>query len=254
LIGASVQYATLSHRWGNNSKITQLRLENKAAFQETLPNLPRTFRDAISAARRLELDYIWIDSLCIIQNDTADWEKELSLMGKVYESSTVTITATSSEDHDGGCFFDRSTYDTFPIRISLAQKYGRSRRQTVQGRVRGFESMRTSQTQFDLNLLAENRWEEDVVNAPVNKRGWVLQEVQNPILDHALLALTTNSSASFHQGSSISPSVNCTGNVIRCWLQNRTQVGSPHTGLRNTSGLHRGSEDCALLYHLECLT
>ncbi|KAF2176128.1 HET-domain-containing protein, partial [Zopfia rhizophila CBS 207.26] len=108
-IGASVPYATLSHRWGKISDKRVLTKEEKASFQKALPesDLSQTFRDAITAARMLGFDYIWIDSLCIIQDSRDDWLNELSQMGKVYEDSTLTITATSSKDDNGGCFFSR---------------------------------------------------------------------------------------------------------------------------------------------------
>jgi hypothetical protein len=171
LIGRPIQYATLSHCWGKQFKPTVLTLENKATFQEGLPDtsLPRTFKDAIVAARMLGLDYIWIDSLCIIQNSDDDWMNEVSQMGKVYERSTVTITATSSEDDGGGCFFSRNTQDTFPTRISVEPINGCSRRQKLTG---------ASQTIFDLDIPIKEHWKYDVEMAPVNARGWVLQEVK----------------------------------------------------------------------------
>jgi hypothetical protein len=110
-IGASVQYATLSHCWGEIPDKIVLTLENKASFQKALPesHLSQTFKDAITAARMLGFNYIWIDSLCIIQDSRDDWENEMTQMGKVYEYSTLTITATSSKDDNGGCFFSRDT-------------------------------------------------------------------------------------------------------------------------------------------------
>ena len=66
--------------------------------------LPNTFKHAIEIAQRLGLDYLWIDSLCIIQDDEDDWQKESALMSSVYGGSTITIAASSARDSSQGCF------------------------------------------------------------------------------------------------------------------------------------------------------
>jgi hypothetical protein len=55
--------------------------------------LPRNFLDAVSVTQKLGLQYIWIDSLCIIQDDPADWKKEATTMHEVYKWAKVTIVA-----------------------------------------------------------------------------------------------------------------------------------------------------------------
>ncbi|PVH67961.1 HET-domain-containing protein, partial [Cadophora sp. DSE1049] len=72
-----------------------------------MPILPRTFQDAVIVTRGLGLRYLWIDSLCIIQNSKADWEKEASQMADIYKSSYVTIAAESSPDSYGGMLNER---------------------------------------------------------------------------------------------------------------------------------------------------
>jgi len=89
---ARPRYATLSHCWGD---IPFLRLEtrNQDAFSRIIPSdqLPKTFQDAIEIAKALGLEYIWIDSLCIVQDDDDDWRKEAALMSSVYGGSHVTM-------------------------------------------------------------------------------------------------------------------------------------------------------------------
>jgi hypothetical protein len=64
--------------------------------------LPATFRDAVTITRNLGIRYIWIDSLCIIQNSKEDWEHEAARMADVYKNSYVTIAAESSgNSHEG---------------------------------------------------------------------------------------------------------------------------------------------------------
>jgi hypothetical protein len=66
--------------------------------------LPKTFTDAIDITRKLGLDYLWIDSICIIQGDNCDWEHESALMSPVYGGSSVNIAASSARDGSQGCF------------------------------------------------------------------------------------------------------------------------------------------------------
>lgn len=67
-------------------------------------SLPKTFKDAIEIAQKLGLNYLWIDSLCIIQDSEDDWQKESALMRSVYGGSIITIAASSAHDSSQGCF------------------------------------------------------------------------------------------------------------------------------------------------------
>lgn len=66
--------------------------------------LPNTFADAIEITRKLGVDYIWIDSLCIIQDDENDWRRETALMEYVYGGSYLNIAASSATSVHGGCW------------------------------------------------------------------------------------------------------------------------------------------------------
>ena len=86
-------------------------------YTAQLPELTKTFREAIEVARRLEVEYIWIDSLCIIQDDQTDWITESARMSNVYQRATCNIAATASRDGDGGLFFDRDLPPPYRIRL-----------------------------------------------------------------------------------------------------------------------------------------
>lgn len=105
---APVQYATLSHCWGGKDFLKLLR-DNLDEFRQSIPHdeLPKTFQDAIFIARYLGFEYLWIDSLCIIQDDKDDWERESTLMIDVYGGSALNIAAVSAENGSVGCFFQR---------------------------------------------------------------------------------------------------------------------------------------------------
>ncbi|KAF2437523.1 hypothetical protein P171DRAFT_491866 [Karstenula rhodostoma CBS 690.94] len=62
------------------------------------------FQDTVEICRRLSIFYLWIDSLCIIQDDAKDWQLHAAQMADMYEHGLVTIAATKSRDGSGGCF------------------------------------------------------------------------------------------------------------------------------------------------------
>jgi hypothetical protein len=103
--GVTGRYIALSHSWGTSHRLTATRsnLEQLMAGIR-VSDFPQTFKDAIHICRSLGVDYLWIDSLCIIQDDTEDWEKEASSMGAVYLNSYLTISALHSADDSQGCF------------------------------------------------------------------------------------------------------------------------------------------------------
>lgn len=75
---------TLSHCWGAEEEWPQRLLkENYGSMRAEMADLPRTFREAIQITRLLQVRYLWIDSLCIIQDVPADWEVEAFMIHEV---------------------------------------------------------------------------------------------------------------------------------------------------------------------------
>lgn len=66
--------------------------------------LPKTFQEAGLLLSRLGFKYLWIDSLCIIQDDEADWQRESAQMASIYAKAALTIAASASQDSQGGCY------------------------------------------------------------------------------------------------------------------------------------------------------
>ncbi len=95
--GIQEPYAALSHMWGDASRLPPLRtiLSKYDDMKMAIPvwMLSKNFADAINVTRQLGLRYIWIDSLCIIQDSPTDWQKEAFMMHKVYRYAEVTIVA-----------------------------------------------------------------------------------------------------------------------------------------------------------------
>jgi hypothetical protein len=73
-----------------------------------LMELSKTFQDAVQIARSLNVAYIWIDSLCIVQDDPEDWKAEAAKMSRIYQGAMLMVAATGSASGKGGCFLKRS--------------------------------------------------------------------------------------------------------------------------------------------------
>ncbi|KAK2778616.1 het domain-containing protein [Colletotrichum kahawae] len=100
--GERGRYVALSHCWGGVSPlITTLSCFDR--FQIALPQpIPQTFADAMDVTRRLGYKYLWIDSLCIIQDFAADWGKHATRMNYIYSQAQLTISADGAQDSLAG--------------------------------------------------------------------------------------------------------------------------------------------------------
>lgn len=101
------RYIALSHCWGGGEQqltttTTTATLDERKAGIE-FASLPKTFQDAVRIVRRLGIRYLWIDSFCIIQDSSEDWQAESSRMATVYRNSWVTLSATRSTSSTSGC-------------------------------------------------------------------------------------------------------------------------------------------------------
>lgn len=168
-------YATLSHCWGQVRLLT-LRKDNLTKFQEgiDLNNLPETFRQAIDFARRLRKDirYIWIDALCIVQDDKEDWEKESVKMYDVYRNSFCNLSATAATDGSNGIHTRRDPRRLWEDEINLnTDGMPRPLEEVQNTRLLGIEPLIRRCTVQDASF-----WSRLVDDAPVNRRAWVLQE------------------------------------------------------------------------------
>ncbi|KAH7420143.1 heterokaryon incompatibility protein-domain-containing protein [Cadophora sp. MPI-SDFR-AT-0126] len=101
------QWIALSHCWGEpQNHPPKTTRENLAERLAVIPlnSMPKSFVDAIAVTRSLGFQYIWIDSLCIVQDDEEDWLAESEHMGSIYEKA---ISASSAPDSSGGLFIPR---------------------------------------------------------------------------------------------------------------------------------------------------
>jgi len=121
--------------------------------------LLKSFQDAIRITAAMGFQYVWIDSLCIIQNDKEDWQRESAKMAAIYHASTITLSATSAENGNGGC--------------GLTRDFGKTTRfGDMGGRGSDFAAREIATINPGPSIILNNQ----LRYAPVNKRAWILQE------------------------------------------------------------------------------
>ena len=149
----NIKYVALSHCWG---QIKILILEEH--MLETMTHridwsrLPRTFQDAMIVTRRLGLRYLWIDSLCIIQDSQEDWIRESETMQNVYANCVLTIAASWGGDGSTGLFVERNPLNQQPCRIFRNARTGFYVQPGITGIGRG------SSLEVNLESLEKRAW------------------------------------------------------------------------------------------------
>ncbi|KAK4233569.1 hypothetical protein C8A03DRAFT_38710 [Achaetomium macrosporum] len=126
-----------------------------------LSRLPRTFRDAVIVTRGLGFRYLWIDSLCIVQDDACDWHRESQLMEHVYSSAYCTIAAIRASGADDGF-------------LAPSKGVVREERGVVVMRGEGEEGGEGESEFYVCEMLDD--FDEHVGRSELQRRGWVLQE------------------------------------------------------------------------------
>ncbi|SPO05928.1 uncharacterized protein DNG_08617 [Cephalotrichum gorgonifer] len=124
-----------------------------------ISKLAQTFQDAIHLVRRLGIPYLWIDSLCIIQDDKEDWRAEASRMCSVYENAHLTIAATWAKDGSHGLYSDDAS--SYYVGRKIA---------TIDGHE---VYVRRAINHQGLHVYLDHR---DRADYPLLGRGWVYQE------------------------------------------------------------------------------
>jgi hypothetical protein len=159
--GISTPYLTVSHRWMAHGMPKLLRCNLQTMRQSVqLQTLPAVFQDSIVLARALSICHVWIDSLCIIQDDPTDVQTEISNMSHIYRNAILNVGAlktsfipeTGRYEHTG-LFVDQNSREPSPFQLTI-------QRANCKG-----------------NYFAHIEDLGDFLNtSPLMKRGWVLQE------------------------------------------------------------------------------
>lgn len=164
----SSAYMTLSHRWVDQHTplLTSANHDTHRTWKD-ITELPATFQDAIRVALQLLVQYIWLDSLCIIQNspDGEDWDQESRTMQDVYANAACNIVAGDPRSIDGGNSIDGTDLGLF-----------RDRNPGILG---GFVvecAWFKSKSPNHVRVLPTNNVTNDLEKSAIYSRGWVLQE------------------------------------------------------------------------------
>ncbi|KAK5633732.1 hypothetical protein RRF57_009446 [Xylaria bambusicola] len=149
------KYVALSHCWGERQVLSTTRGTIESHYKAIDFNtLPKTFRDAVVVTWKLGIQYLWIDSLCIIQDDKDDWVREARSMEKVFGLAYCTIAATSAKDSTEGILVPRSPVKHFVRLVDQSQG-----------------------TPFNVYACEfGGNFRHDLEDGVLNSRGWVLQE------------------------------------------------------------------------------
>lgn len=152
--GRNVRYATLSHRWGDTSMLKLLR-RNKKLFRRgiDLGTLPKVFREAMEVCHFLDIKYIWIDALCLVQDDKLECAREIARMGGIYRHTYCNLSATSAATTHIGLFVEGDPLHMYAYPICIERR----------------------DYSEDLYVFSR-RSIEQLNHEPLLRRGWVFQE------------------------------------------------------------------------------
>ncbi|KAF2122943.1 heterokaryon incompatibility protein-domain-containing protein [Lophiotrema nucula] len=156
-------YCTLSHSWGRIPFVTTTpkNLEEFKTKGVEISRLSTNFQQAIAVAQVLDMRYIWIDSLTIVQNDGGkDFSSEGQLMHKVYRYSYCNIAAADASNSTQGLFRPRN-----PEHIT---------KHIIPARYKGNGSSIFGDKTW--RILSESFWDDELLGTKIYTRGWVFQE------------------------------------------------------------------------------
>ncbi len=202
-----LDYAALTHRWGESAVIAlgarasgpaQLRTSNLAEWKAgiTVNTLPRTFQEAIAITQALGLGFLWIDSCCIIQDSLGggDWMHESQTMGRIYAHAVVVLSATAATNGESGMFRPKRRVDTPTSATAVLARRQRDRRYLVAWREKDVSvpphntgtpdrvarapnaTLAVAATGDPENERMDGLYQLLVEHAPVSSRGWTFQE------------------------------------------------------------------------------
>ena len=163
------EYVALSHVWGGSQPacLRASTLEEKKKIL-VFDDASKTLKEAVEVTRRLGIPYIWIDSLCIIQEGDAgeDWQLEAPRMGEIYNNATLTISSAAATSPTSGLFYNRAS-QLQRSKTLMLQRHGPGEDRSIFYRFR-------SEDVFSTREIAHSYL--PIEQPHIKSRGWVLQE------------------------------------------------------------------------------
>ena len=172
--GASGRYVTLSYCWGGAQDfLTTTETIGKRLDGFTLSDLPQTLQDAVTVTSALGIDYLWVDSICIMGDNVRDRAFEISTMGSIYKDATLTLVASKADAAGNGFLHGDSRPETglWKALIPLAFPLPNPSAKTIQ------DALTMPRTVFGTVWLCdEDPSMTATFRSHVERRGWCLQE------------------------------------------------------------------------------
>ncbi|KAM7183008.1 Heterokaryon incompatibility protein (HET) domain containing protein [Naviculisporaceae sp. PSN 640] len=175
------RYIALSYCWGPVSRNLKTTRETLDSHLREIPfdSMPRTFQEAIQLSRLLGVPYIWIDSLCIIQQDEEDWTYHAARMSSIYGNAWIVLSATASATVHDGLLVDRTEalreHNTFAGKVWASSTLPRPISNLVAD-----DQSTTTRDIFVRRRLPHSAVIPEVVyptsDCPLLTRGWTFQE------------------------------------------------------------------------------
>ena len=164
--GEQDYFVALSHCWGKS----QINTTTKATFEQRKQCIPfnslsKTFQDAVTVTRQLRFSYLWIDSLCIIQDDLHDWEAQAAQMASIYHNADLTIAATATRGGNEGFLSERHGNVFQSLELPSCSKEEQSSRVYMRQKPPAAP-----------HWFSYGNGEQPLYDFPLLGRGWVLQE------------------------------------------------------------------------------
>lgn len=169
-------YVALSHCWGSNEEASKIPVTTEDNFEERqargvkVAELTRTFREAVDLTVRLGMEFIWIDSLCIIQDNKEDWENECPNMGNIYGRANLVIGAAHAKDGQEGLYHAREA----PHRIEFVSPGGHPVKANVKAMCLPVSQDTILEQVHDVWKKGEQFW--TAGHLPLMNRAWAFQE------------------------------------------------------------------------------
>jgi len=164
------RYLALSHRWIQGPMPKWVTREANNSFKTrfewfSIDELPTTVNDAIKVTRELGFQYVWIDSICIIQDSPKDWATEASKMADVYANAYMTLFADCGKDDNAGFLFPRmNTLPSMSLPIQTADP-----NKSLMIHIR-----QTARNSY--GFVQKSLFEANVESAYLSDRAWIFQE------------------------------------------------------------------------------
>jgi hypothetical protein len=140
-------YAALSHCWQDSQPLQTMKQNLKDHMGRLVWNiLPLAFRESFELVKALGIQYIWIDSLCIVQDDDDNWKTQAMRMASIYENAKITIALHQEEKNAS----------SFPTTVAMVGS--------------------DANVQVNVQLSQVPLKEEDIEKTRLSSRGWCFQE------------------------------------------------------------------------------